>query len=157
MPQFLSTFTFVVILCLIILTCDFSIILLCVSLAFNLFLISNETGPIIDAASAVITPAVPAASLAESSVTQAATSTPLTQEIADYNNWLSYRNTPMASAPVLRGTDIDTRAAMLSGSRCRDKRAIDGAASKDAAYFKYHYGAELEEQEAKPWWSATEY
>lgn len=53
---------------------------------------------------------------------------------------------------------VDTLGALITQKRgSRDKRAMDGAITKGVDYYKYHYGSELEEEEAKPWWGRHEY
>jgi hypothetical protein len=46
--------------------------------------------------------------------------------------------------------------AIMAQRRSRDKKCMDGWASKDANYYKQHFAEELDEAEAKPWWSSGE-
>lgn len=53
---------------------------------------------------------------------------------------------------------VDTLGTLITQKRgSRDKRAMDGAVSKGVDYYKYHYGSELDEEEAKPWWGRHEW
>lgn len=53
---------------------------------------------------------------------------------------------------------VDTLGTLMTQKRgARDKRAMDGAVSKGVDYYKYHYGSELDEEEAKPWWGRHEW
>lgn len=52
---------------------------------------------------------------------------------------------------------IDEANTRLAGLRQRDKRAIDGAVSKNANYYKRHFAKELDEAENKRWWGNHEY
>jgi hypothetical protein len=51
----------------------------------------------------------------------------------------------------------DAAAALMAQKRFRAKKSMDGAISKNADYYKHHFGGELEGEEAKPWWSQNEY
>jgi hypothetical protein len=82
-----------------------------------------------------------------------------------YEMWHAYHDTSayptpqhhvgVSSAEVNSG--IDAAAAYMSQQRARDKRCSDGWASKNADYYAYHFGSELAQAEAKPWWGASEY
>lgn len=53
---------------------------------------------------------------------------------------------------------VDALGTLMTQKRgARDKRAMDGAVSKGVDYYKYHYGSELDEEEAKPWWGRQEW
>jgi hypothetical protein len=56
-----------------------------------------------------------------------------------------------------RDTSIDERNCLIGQRRARDKRCLDGWATKDAHYFEYFFADELKASEAKPWWSHSEY
>jgi len=51
---------------------------------------------------------------------------------------------------------VDAANCLITQKRARDKKCSDGWASKNADFYKYHYGNELEESEAKPWWGKFE-
>lgn len=53
--------------------------------------------------------------------------------------------------------DIDESLSRLAPLRQRDKKAIDGYVTKNANYYKKHYGRELDEEENKRWWGNDEY
>ncbi len=52
---------------------------------------------------------------------------------------------------------VDNMNVALAQSRARDKRCIEGAVSKDANYYKYHYAEEFDAVENKPWWGRNEW
>lgn len=52
--------------------------------------------------------------------------------------------------------NFDDANARLAGLRQRDKKAIDGAVSKNANYYKKHFSRELEESENRHWWGNDE-
>ena len=54
-------------------------------------------------------------------------------------------------------TGIDMANALMTQRRARDKKTSDGWASKNADYFKLHYGDELAESEGKLWWGTYDY
>lgn len=41
--------------------------------------------------------------------------------------------------------------------RSRDKKCIEGAVTKTADYYKYHFADELVDYESRPWWGRNEY
>ncbi len=53
-------------------------------------------------------------------------------------------------------TSVDAANCLITQKRARDKKCSDGWASKNSDFYKYHYGNELEESEAKPWWGRLE-
>jgi hypothetical protein len=53
--------------------------------------------------------------------------------------------------------NIDSAAVLMAQRRTRDKQAIDGNLTKDVDYYRYHFGAELRNEENKPWWGRGEY
>jgi hypothetical protein len=53
--------------------------------------------------------------------------------------------------------NADDAAVDLARQRTRDKRSMDGALTKDANYYAYHYGDELDAEEKKRWWGNHEY
>lgn len=84
----------------------------------------------------------------------------------NYDKWSRYKTSytdcyddvrPVAVSCGELDSGIDGRNAILAQQRARDKKCIDGWASKDANYFRQHYGSELDDEEAKPWWSRGEY
>lgn len=56
-----------------------------------------------------------------------------------------------------QSSGIDSANALMAQQRARDKKCSDGWASKDANYYKHHFGSELDDTERKPWWSRHEY
>lgn len=52
---------------------------------------------------------------------------------------------------------FDEANARMASLRQRDKRCIDGWVTKNANYYKKHFGRELAEEEAKRWWGNQEY
>lgn len=52
---------------------------------------------------------------------------------------------------------FDEANARYAALRQRDKKARDGAAVKNANYFKKHFGKELSEAESERWWGNNEY
>jgi hypothetical protein len=84
----------------------------------------------------------------------------------DYSNYDYYRQSYLnAYKPVQThaphaadtGYTIDSAMARLGQQRTRDKQMIDGAAVKDANYYRYHFADELDRSEAKPWWGQYDY
>ena len=83
--------------------------------------------------------------------------------------WSSNQSYSTCYQPVLSGIDfsqncntgaylgIDEANSRLAALRQRDKRAIDGAVSKNANYYKRHFAKELDEAENKRWWGNQEY
>ena len=84
-----------------------------------------------------------------------------------YERWhgyhTDYTNCHAMQPPNLGGCGqnargMDTAAVELCRQRGdRDKRSIDGAVTKDANYYRYHFAEELDEEEKKPWWGRAEY
>jgi len=52
---------------------------------------------------------------------------------------------------------IDLANTMNATRRFRDKRAMDGFVIRNADFYKYHYGDELQQAENRPWWGRGEY
>ena len=83
-----------------------------------------------------------------------------------YENWNAYGRSYLTAydepAPIAivsaaeRNYDTDAANALMARRRTRDKRAMDGAVTKDVDYYRYHYGGELAQAEAKPWWGRGE-
>jgi len=83
-----------------------------------------------------------------------------------YEQWRAYQQSydvPPFPQPVAYQSygeldrSVDTSMVMLNRGRARDKRKMDGAICKDTYFYKYHFGHELDEAAAKPWWSTYEY
>lgn len=53
--------------------------------------------------------------------------------------------------------DVDVDNTIMAQKRFRAKRAMDGATVKNADFYKYYYGDELEVSEARPWWGRADY
>jgi hypothetical protein len=53
--------------------------------------------------------------------------------------------------------NFDESNARLAALRQRDKRAMDGYVTKNANYYKRHFGRELEDAEKQQWWGNDEY
>lgn len=51
---------------------------------------------------------------------------------------------------------IDAANALMVRRRTRDKKAMDGAATKTADYYRYHFSKELDDAEARVWWGRAE-
>jgi hypothetical protein len=54
-----------------------------------------------------------------------------------------------------RDLTMDGANAFMAQKRSRDKKVMDGVASKTSAYYRQHYAEELDEEEAKPWWGQS--
>lgn len=83
----------------------------------------------------------------------------------DWNNYDAYKMTyfdypkvtPYAeSSPDLQ-LGVDQSCAYYAQRRTRDKKQMDGIATKDANFYKYHFYDELEQSENKPWWGRSEF
>lgn len=79
-----------------------------------------------------------------------------------YEDWDRYRQYVNGQASgfnsrLLGGRSIDDQACDVIRAQARDKRALDGWATKDANYYRYHFAGELQEYEDKPWWGRHEY
>ncbi len=84
-----------------------------------------------------------------------------------YNMWDAYKTTynscydkPRVHALgdcAGRGYNIDNANMYIAQRRSRDKKAMDGWAVKDANFYKYHYGSELDNAEYQDWWGRHEY
>lgn len=55
-----------------------------------------------------------------------------------------------------KSSSIDAMNAHMAQRRARDKKVMDGVASKDKYYYAHHFAQELDEAEAKPWWGAAD-
>jgi hypothetical protein len=53
--------------------------------------------------------------------------------------------------------NVNNSGVNISLNRTRDKRVLDGWATKDVNYYKYHFSNELANEENKPWWGRNEY
>lgn len=53
--------------------------------------------------------------------------------------------------------DVDGANTRMARARARDRRCIDGAVTKGADYYKYHFGSELDDTERRVWWGNNEY
>lgn len=82
-----------------------------------------------------------------------------------HNNWRAYKTSydlyeepyPVVNTSYAeRSNGVDAANCLMAQRRARDKKCADGAASKDAHYFRHHYANELDEEEAKPWWGRAE-
>ena len=80
-----------------------------------------------------------------------------------YEKWKAYQpDPPSRPSPTMyscseRGYNVDTLTTGLGRRRARDKQCLDGRASKDANFYKYHFGGELGEAEDKRWWGRNEW
>ncbi len=52
---------------------------------------------------------------------------------------------------------VDQANVELARRRARDKQALEGQATKDVNYYRYHFAGELNESESKRWWGNNEY
>jgi len=52
---------------------------------------------------------------------------------------------------------FDELNARIVSQRTRDKKCMDGFVTKNANYYKKHFGRELDEAENRVWWGASEY
>jgi hypothetical protein len=52
---------------------------------------------------------------------------------------------------------VDLANTLNATRRFHQKRAMEGAVLKNADFYKYHYGDELEQAENRPWWGRGEY
>lgn len=52
---------------------------------------------------------------------------------------------------------FDAQHALMARRRTRDKQAMDGAISKTADYYRYHFANELRDAEAREWWGQAEW
>lgn len=60
-------------------------------------------------------------------------------------------------APELQHT-VDQKCNIQARQRgMRAKQMIDGNVSKNANFYKYHFGDELDKEEAKPWWGESDF
>lgn len=82
----------------------------------------------------------------------------------EYDNYINAYSTCWREAkPAILQTcseqdySIDEANALMAQRRARDKRCLDGWASKDANFYRHHYAEELDESENKPWWSRQEW
>jgi len=78
----------------------------------------------------------------------------------DYDNWNAYKsnyNKNIICDLTNGGSGIDAMNAVMVQKRSREKSTIEGMITKNADYYKYHFGDELEEQENKPWWGTYEW
>jgi hypothetical protein len=52
---------------------------------------------------------------------------------------------------------VDQANVEMARRRARDRQAIEGQASKDVNYYRYHFANELDEAEKKRWWGNHEF
>jgi hypothetical protein len=64
---------------------------------------------------------------------------------------------PPIELPTAIHKNIDDLVTEMAAARSRDRRAIDGAVTKTADYYKRHYGDELDQSEAKVWWGNNDW
>jgi hypothetical protein len=86
---------------------------------------------------------------------------------SDYKNYDSFRQsyTNIYNAAPARTAysntekqyTMDIANTLNATRRFHQKRAMEGAVLKNADYYKYHYGDELEQAENRPWWGRGEY
>jgi hypothetical protein len=82
-----------------------------------------------------------------------------------YEKWDEYRMQQCGAPPepsvntsaAERSLSVDANNMFMAQQRARDKRCMDGAVSKTADFYKYHYSDELEKEENKPWWGRTDF
>lgn len=84
-----------------------------------------------------------------------------------YDMWHSYQDTytsaydtPQIQVGVSAAEcnyNVDEANAIMAQRRARDKKCSDGWVTKDANYYKHHYGSELSESEDKQWWGRHEW
>lgn len=86
---------------------------------------------------------------------------PLYELWHEYNNAYSdcYNSPQMVvgSSCAERTYNIDEANAFMAQKRARDKKCMDGLVTRDASYYKYHYGDELDQAEERLWWGKFEH
>jgi hypothetical protein len=84
---------------------------------------------------------------------------------SDYDVWQSNQESysidsdrvlPIGRSPSELG-GVDAQLALLSQQRARDRKCLEGAASRNADFYKYHFSDELEKAESLRWWGNNEY
>lgn len=77
-----------------------------------------------------------------------------------YEIWRNYKeDTPYAQVKPNEynyANNVDDLITNDTRRRFKDKRTIIGNITKDANYYKYHYGNELDAEERKRWWGNNE-
>jgi hypothetical protein len=162
--------TFVIIIAVVLLADNLTSAMLIVSLLANFFVISghfNKLSKNILGISATNWGKPPAKPIAEEVVAPVAVpadnqNTNLYGE--DYERYHAYQDSYTGCynepKPVVgmscseNSSGIDAMNAIMAQRRARDKKCMDGVASKDVNYYRHHFGSELDEAEAKPWWGA---
>ena len=162
--------TFVIIIAVVLLADNLTSAMLIVSLLANFFVISghfNKLSKNILGISATNWGKLPAKQTAEE-VAAPVAEAPSNQNTdlygEDYERHHAYQDSYTGCynepKPVVgmscseNSSGIDAMNAIMAQRRARDKKCMDGAASKDVNYYRYHFGSELDEAEAKPWWGA---
>lgn len=162
--QFL-VITFIIIVAVLLTAANITEAVLAISLLTNFFVISTYFGKMFGVAPA---PTEPKTQQPPPEKPQIAESASPKAEGPDhgpfYGAWDAYR---MQTEPIPqphiavsaseRAYGIDSANALMAQRRARDKRCIDGAVSKTADYYKYHYGPELDREAVKEWWGAGEW
>lgn len=83
-----------------------------------------------------------------------------------YEQWhaytKSYDDYPYPEARISQSAselshNVDQLSAQMTQRRTRDKKCMDGAVTKDKYYYQHHFGSELDDSEAKPWWGRSDY
>lgn len=159
---------FIVIIAAIMLSDDRLIVILAASASLNIALLFSTLD---NSGSVVVADSQKGSSAAVTAVKQ--TIEPLVPDAIDdmygpqYNAWSahsrSYDMYPDVMPHIGRSCaendySVDTLSTLVTQKRgARDKRAMDGAVTKDVDYYKYHFGSELDEEEAKPWWGRHEW
>lgn len=77
-------------------------------------------------------------------------------EYHDYNSYKTGYGS--VDAPMYGGThSVDDMGMRLGIRRDRNRQCTEGMLSKDANYYKYHFGGEFADYENRPWWGRNEY
>lgn len=83
-----------------------------------------------------------------------------------YEQWhaytKSYDDYPPADARLAYSAseaahNVDLLSTQMTQRRARDKKCMDGLVTKDKYYYQHHFGGELDNSEAKPWWGRSDY
>lgn len=168
--------TFIIIIAVILLAENLMTAMLIVSLLANFLVISAQFGKIsknildISAVPSKPSPKTEPQKTTSNSDEPSEHSGPLEQDTDLYGPlyelWHEYNNayTDCYNQPQMvvgascaeRTYNVDEANAFMAQKRARDKKCIDGMVTRDAAYYAYHFGDELDESEAKVWWSKNE-
>lgn len=161
--------TFIIMIAVVLLADSMLSAVLIISLLVNFLIIASKYGQIarneldvsIDDIKSKKNPAV------ETSIDHNAPEPPIDMYGPFYEMYHSYHTayTDCYDAPQMavgascaeRSNSVDAQNTLMAQRRARDKKCSDGWVTKDANYYKHHFGSELDDTENRVWWGRNEF